>query len=72
MGTGEPGRNGLAALRHVEVGQEAGQEIVTIQLLLMEGENVRGQVVSQEFVIQMLVQVQPFIFLILPKIIDLS
>ena len=58
MGTGEPGRNGLAALRHVEVGQEAGQETVITQRLLMEGENVRSQVMSRECVIQMLVQVE--------------
>ena len=55
--------NGLAALRHVEVAQEAGQDTVTTQLLLMEGEIVRGQVMSQECVIRMRVQVQPFIFL---------
>ena len=59
MGTGEPGRNGLAALRHVEVGQETGQETVTTQLLLMEGENVKNQAMSQECVIQMFVQVKP-------------
>ena len=49
--------NGLAALRHVEVGQEAGLETVTTQLLLMEGEIVKDQVMSQECVIQRLVQV---------------
>ena len=58
METGEPGRNGLAAPRHVEVGPEAGQETVTTQLQLMVAKIVRDQVISQEFVIQMLVQVK--------------
>ena len=72
MGTGEPGRNGLAALRHVEVGQEAGQETVTTQRLLMEGENVRSQVMSQERVIKILVQVQLFLCPLGPLVVTLS
>ena len=58
MVTGVVGMDGLAAPRHVDLGQEEGQETVTIQLLLMEGENVRSQVMSRECVIQMLVQVE--------------
>ena len=65
MATGEVGRIGQDAPRHVEVGQEAGQETVTAQLQLMEGENVRDQAMSQECVIQMLVQVKPLCFFII-------
>ena len=54
--------NGLAALRHVEVAQEAGQDTVTTQLLLMEGEIVKDQVMSQECVIRMRVQVRSLLF----------
>ena len=60
MGNGGNGSNGQVAPRHVDLGQEAGQETVTIQLQLMEAKNVQDQARSQEFVTQRLVQVRPF------------
>ena len=54
MEIGEPGRNGLAALRHVDLGQEPEQGTVTIHLQLMEAKTVQDQARSQEFVTQCL------------------
>ena len=59
MENGDTGSNGLPAPRHVDQGQEAGQESVTTKLQLMEAETVREEAVSQEFVTQMLVQMKP-------------
>ena len=58
MGTGDTGHNGLAAPRHVDQGQEAGQESVTTQLQLMVAETVRDQKLSLVFVTQIPVQLQ--------------
>ena len=58
MGTGGTGINGLAAPRHVDQGQEAGQESVTTQLQLMVAETVRDQKLSLVFVTQIPVQLQ--------------
>ena len=60
MGSGETGSNGHNVQRHVDLGQKVGQETATIQLQLMEAKNVQDQARSQEFVTQMLVQVNPF------------
>ena len=61
MVTGETGGPGLDALRHVDLGQEAGQETVTIQHQLLEADTVQDPILKQEFVTQMLVlQVQHF------------
>ena len=60
MENGENGSNGQNVLRPVDLGREAGQEIATIQLQLMEAKNVQDQARSQEFVTPMLVQVQNF------------
>ncbi len=57
MVTGVAGRNGLAALRHVVLEIEAGQETVMTQLQLMEEETVREQAQSLKLVTQILVQV---------------
>ena len=63
MVTGGAGRDGLAALRHVDQAQVAGQENVTTQLLLMEAETVRDQAQSLELVTQIIVQVISNVFL---------
>ena len=63
MVTGVTGSNGLAAPRHVDLAEEAGQETVTTQLQLMEAKTVQDQARSQEFVTPMLVQVKPFMIL---------
>ena len=52
MASGEPGRIGLPALRHVEVGQEAGQETVTTQLQLMEAATVRDRAKTLKIVLR--------------------
>ena len=57
MVTGVAGRDGLAAPRHVDLGQEEGQETVTTQLQLMEAADVGDQALSLELVTQTLVQV---------------
>ena len=57
MVTGVAGRNGLAALRHVDLETEAGQETVTTHDLLMEAETVRDQARRLKLVTQILVQV---------------
>ena len=62
MVTGDPGHNGLAAPRHVDLGQEAGQGSVTTQLQLMEAETVQQDASSHKFATKNYVQVQPFIF----------
>ena len=63
MVNGETGSNGLDAPRHVDLGQEAGQETVIIQLQLMGAKTVLDPTLRQEFVTQMLVQeVQVLIF----------
>ena len=62
MATGDPGHNGLAAPRHVDLGQEAGQGSVTTQLQLMEAETVQQDASSHKFATKNYVQVQPFIF----------
>ena len=59
MGTGETGHSGLAAPRHVDQGQEAGQGSVTTQLQPMEAETVKNQAVRQKIVTQTTVQVKP-------------
>ena len=46
MVTGVTGSNGLAAPRHVDLAEEAGQETVTTQLQLMEAETVRDQAMN--------------------------
>ena len=43
MVAGVDGRDGLIALRRVDLEKEAGQETVTTQLQLMEAETVRDQ-----------------------------
>ena len=58
MVTGDTGHHGLAAPRHVDQGQEAGQESVTTQLQLMVAETVRDQKLSLVFVTQIPVQLQ--------------
>ena len=65
METGENGSNGQNVLRNVDLEREAGQEIVTTPLQLMEAKNVQDQAKSQEFATQMLVQVQNFEVIIL-------
>ena len=50
MVTGDPGSNGLAALRHVTQEQEADQGSVTTQLRLMVAETVRDQAMNLDFV----------------------
>ena len=55
--TGVGGRDGLPAPRHVGLEKEAGQEIVTTQLLPMEEDTVWDQALSLELVTQTLVQV---------------
>ena len=70
MVTGETGKNGLAAPKPVDQGQEADQESVTTQLQLMEAETVRDQAMSQEVVTKMFVQLRyvlVFIFISLQK-----
>ena len=57
MVTGDPGHNGLAAPRHVDLEIEAGQETVTTQLQLMEAETVRDPAQRLELVTQILVLV---------------
>ena len=57
MVTGVAGRDGLPALRHVDLAEGAGQETVPTQLLLMEAETVRDQAQRLELVTQILVQV---------------
>ena len=59
MVAGVDGRDGLIALRRVDLEKEAGQETVTTQLQLMEAETVRDQEQSLELVTQTLVQVNP-------------
>ena len=56
MVTGETGSNGLDAPRHVDLGQEAGQETVTIQHQLLGADTVQDPILKQEFVTKMLVQ----------------
>ena len=63
MEIGEPGRNGLAALRHVDLGQEPEQGTVTIHLQLMEAKTVQDHTRRLDFVTQMLVQVQSLMLL---------
>ena len=58
MVTGVAGRDGQAAPRHVDLGQEEGQETVTTQLQLMEAAAVGDQALSLELVTQTLVQVK--------------
>ena len=62
MVTGVVGMDGLAAPRHVDLGQEAGQGSVTTQLQLMEAETVQQDASSHKFATKNYVQVQPFIF----------
>ena len=57
MVTGEAGRDGLAAPRHVGLEKEAGQETVTTQPQLMEAATVRDQAQSLEPVTPITVQV---------------
>ena len=57
MATGVAGRDGLAALRHVDLEREAGQETVRTQDQLMEAETVRDQARSMKLVTQILVEV---------------
>ena len=55
MVTGDTGHSGLVAPRPVDQEQEEGQESVTSQLQLMEGETVRDQAMSLVYVTQILV-----------------
>ena len=57
MVAGVDGRDGLIALRRVDLEKEAGQETVTTQLQLMEAETVMDQARRLELVTQILVQV---------------
>ena len=57
MVTGVTGSSGLAAPRHVDLGQEAEKETVTTQLQLMVAETVKDQAMSLVFATQTLVQV---------------
>ena len=57
MVTGEAGRDGLAAPRHVGLEKEAGQETVTTQPQLMEAATVKDQALSLEPVTPIAVQV---------------
>ena len=57
MATGVIGSNGLAAPRHVDLGQEGEQDTVTNQLRLMVAETVKDQAMSLVFATQTLVQV---------------
>ena len=52
MVAGVSGVHGRAVLRYVEQGQKAEPEHVTTQLQIMEEMTVRGQVMSQEIVMQ--------------------
>ena len=51
----------------MDLEREAGKEIVTTLLQLMEAKNVQDQARSQECATQMLVQVKPFKIIILLK-----
>ena len=57
MVAGVDGRDGLIALRRVDLEKEAGQETVTTQLQLMEADPVRDQARSLKLAPQILVQV---------------